>query len=77
MIGFSWKLMVTAYQIGERSGDPGGLPARWLLKAGLPVGFGLLLLQGISEIFKNLSTLFQKGKWISPSESGPAERGAA
>lgn len=77
MIGFSWKLMVTAYQIGERSGDPGGLPARWLLKAGLPVGFGLLLLQGISEFFKNLFALLRKEKFISTSESGSVERGAA
>lgn len=54
MIRFSWPFMLTAFQIGERSGDPGGLPARWLLKAAIPVGFGLLLLQGISELFKNL-----------------------
>ncbi len=59
MIRFSWPFMLTAYQIGERSGDPGGLPARWLLKAAIPVGFGLLLLQGISELFKNLIVILR------------------
>ncbi len=67
MIGFSWQFTLTAYQIGERSGDPGGLPARWVLKAAIPVGFGLLLLQGISEMFKNLLVIFQ-GKRISPPD---------
>lgn len=59
IIYFSWSFMLTAYQIGERSGDPGGLPARWILKAAIPVGFGLLLLQGISEIFKSLIVILQ------------------
>lgn len=59
MIRFSWSFMLTAYQIGERSGDPGGLPARWLLKAAIPVGFSLLLLQGISELFKNLIVILR------------------
>ncbi len=68
MIGFSWKFMLTAYQIGERSGDPGGLPARWILKAAIPAGFGLLFLQGISEILKNLFVLFKDKKIASPSQ---------
>ncbi|MCX8116738.1 MAG: TRAP transporter small permease subunit [Desulfobacterota bacterium] len=58
MIGFSWKFMLTAYQIAERSGDPGGLPARWVLKAAIPVGFGLLLLQALSELIKSIHILF-------------------
>ncbi len=77
MIGFSWKFMLTAYQIGERSGDPGGLPARWILKAAIPAGFGLLLLQGLSEIFKSLSILFQDKKTASPSQKDVEERGRA
>lgn len=76
MIGFSWQFTATAYQIGERSGDPGGLPARWLLKGAIPVGFGLLLLQGISEIFKNLFALFQSQKNFSQSKNGSGKKGA-
>ena len=34
----------------EGSGDPGGLPARYILKAAIPLGFFLLALQGLSRI---------------------------
>jgi TRAP-type mannitol/chloroaromatic compound transport system permease small subunit len=74
MIGFSWKFMLTAYQIGERSGDPGGLPARWILKAAIPAGFGLLLLQGISEILKNLFVFFQDKKTAPLSQKDVGEK---
>jgi TRAP-type mannitol/chloroaromatic compound transport system permease small subunit len=58
MIGFSWNWVSTAFQISERSPDPGGLPALWVLKGMLPLGFGLLLLQGLVELFKNCRILF-------------------
>ncbi len=35
-----------SYAIDEGSPDPGGLGNRWLLKAAIPVAFGLLALQG-------------------------------
>lgn len=76
MIGFSWKFFVVAYQIGERSGDPGGLPARWLLKASIPLGFSLLMLQGLSNIFKNLQELFFQKKFPSETRRNFVERGA-
>lgn len=47
-----------SWSINESSPDPGGLPARWLLKAVLPVGFGLVALQGIAFFLKNLFVLF-------------------
>ncbi|MCK5720346.1 MAG: TRAP transporter small permease subunit [Thiomargarita sp.] len=37
----------------ESSADPGGLPYRFLLKAAIPIGFTLLMLQGIAESLKN------------------------
>ena len=37
----------------EGSPDPGGIPARYLLKAVIPLGFILVALQGISETIKN------------------------
>lgn len=45
----------------EGSPDPGGLPARYLLKMAIPAGFGLLALQGLSELVKNFVAL-QEGK---------------
>lgn len=38
-----------AYSIGEKSPDPGGIPARWFIKSLIPVGFSLLAVQGIAE----------------------------
>lgn len=77
MIGFSWKFFMVAYQIGEKSGDPGGLPARWLLKASIPFGFSLLLLQGGSNILKNLWVLLFQKKYSSESQKNFVERGAS
>lgn len=46
-----------AFSIGEGSPDPGGLPYRFLLKAAIPLGFSLLLLQGIAHMLRSLQTL--------------------
>jgi TRAP-type mannitol/chloroaromatic compound transport system permease small subunit len=48
VISTSWKFTVTSYSMLEGSPDPGGIPFRFLLKGCMPVGFTLLLLQGIS-----------------------------
>ena len=50
----SWPFVYQSFIHGEGSPDPGGLPFRWLLKSAIPLGFFLLLLQGIADIFKNL-----------------------
>lgn len=60
IIGFSWDWVVKSFQIGEHSPDPGGLPALWILKGALPFGFGMLLLQGLAEVVKDLHILFRK-----------------
>jgi TRAP-type mannitol/chloroaromatic compound transport system permease small subunit len=44
----SWNFVYTSWAIMEGSPDPGGIPWRFLLKACIPAGFALLLLQGIS-----------------------------
>ena len=48
VITTSWKFMVNAFVIMEGSPDPGGIPFRFLLKGCIPLGFTLLLFQGIS-----------------------------
>lgn len=42
-----------SYTLNEGSPDPGGVPARWILKSTIIIGFVLLGLQGISETVKN------------------------
>jgi TRAP-type mannitol/chloroaromatic compound transport system permease small subunit len=48
VISTSWAFMVNSLAILEGSPDPGGIPFRFVLKGCIPVGFSLLLLQGIS-----------------------------
>jgi len=53
-IGFweSLSFVESSYTIGETSPQPGGLPARFLIKSTIPAGFFLLGLQGISLTIK-------------------------
>lgn len=49
----SWPFVRNAFLVLEGSPDPGGIPARWALKAVIIVGFMLLMLQGVSQAIKN------------------------
>lgn len=55
----SWKYMLQAYDIGEGSPDPGGLPHRFLIKAFLPLGFALFALQGLADVLRALGGLLE------------------
>ncbi|HEX9489768.1 MAG TPA: TRAP transporter small permease subunit [Stellaceae bacterium] len=52
----SWPVFVESYFRNEFSADAGGL-LRWPVKLLIPVGFFLLVLQGISEIIKRAAFL--------------------
>lgn len=67
IIWFSWPMFVSAWHSGEMSPDAGGL-LRWPVKLLIPVGFGLLALQGVSELIKNIAFL---------ADYGPAKERAA
>jgi len=43
-----------ARSIGESSPDPGGIPWRWLVKALIPLGYGLLVLQQLAHLLRLL-----------------------
>ena len=58
--------VVDAYQVGETSLDPGGIPARFVIKAALPLGYFLMLLQGISLAIK--SAFFLAGAPLTEDE---------
>ena len=55
----------SSWAVREVSPDPGGLPARYILKAMIPVGFVLLILQGISQAIKNLLVITGKESEVS------------
>jgi len=50
----SLNFIESSWAVREVSPDPGGLPGRYVLKAMIPLGFLLLIIQGISEAIKNL-----------------------
>lgn len=56
LIYFTWPWFVDSWKSNEMSSNAGGLP-RWPVKLVLPVGFGFVLLQGISEIIKCVAAL--------------------
>lgn len=56
MINLSWPLFMNAYVSGEVSSNAGGL-IRWPVMLLIPAGFGLLLLQSLSELIKRIAFL--------------------
>jgi TRAP-type mannitol/chloroaromatic compound transport system permease small subunit len=66
VIDTSLSFVYNAWTVMEGSPDPGGIPYRYLLKACIPVGFLLILLQGLSMGIKSIYTIagkpFQTGK---------------
>ncbi len=56
MIDFSWPLFQRSWQSGEMSQNAGGL-IRWPVMLFMPLGFLLLLLQGVSELIKRVAFL--------------------
>jgi TRAP-type mannitol/chloroaromatic compound transport system permease small subunit len=68
LINLSWPLFMNAYISGEVSSNAGGL-IRWPVMLLIPAGFGLLLLQSISELIKRIA--FLKGLRTEPFSVDP------
>jgi TRAP-type mannitol/chloroaromatic compound transport system permease small subunit len=67
ILGLSWPVFVDSWRSGEISTNANGLvlwPARLLV----PAGFALLVLQGLSELFKRVA--FLRGLIPDPGEAG-------
>ena len=56
----SIPFITNSFAMAEGSPDPGGLPWRYLLKSAIPLGFSLLLLQGIAHMMRCFVVLFGK-----------------
>jgi TRAP-type mannitol/chloroaromatic compound transport system permease small subunit len=59
MAWFSWRFMASAWASGEGSSD-GGLDQRWIIKAVLPLGFGLLALFGVARALRTARELITR-----------------
>lgn len=72
LIDLSWPLFMRAYVSGEMSQNAGGL-IRWPVLLLIPAGFGILLVQAVSELIKRVAYL--KGLRDEPMsvEHGPSD----
>ncbi|WKB55146.1 TRAP transporter small permease subunit [Eleftheria terrae] len=59
MLAYAVPMFIQFYVSGEVSGNAGGL-VRWPAVLMLPLGFSLVLLQGVSEIIKRVAWLFHR-----------------
>ncbi len=65
LMWLAWPMAHEAWAAHEMSPDAGGL-ARWPVKLLLPLGFGLLALQGVAEVIKRIGVL--SGHLVLPRE---------
>lgn len=54
VLSTSWDYASNSFSFRENSAQPNGLPARYIIKFFIWIGFFLLLLQGISQLIKAL-----------------------
>ncbi len=76
MIDLSWPVFHRAWVSGEVSQNAGGL-IRWPVLLLMPVGFALLLLQGVSELIKRVAFLtghLDEPMSVDPNEKSEEER---
>jgi TRAP-type mannitol/chloroaromatic compound transport system permease small subunit len=69
MIYESWPYFIESMRINEHSSNAGGL-LRWPVKLMIIIGFGLLLLQGISEAIKQIAVM--RGLYVDPRTQPPS-----
>ncbi len=71
-IDLSWPYFTRALASGEMSQNAGGL-IRWPAYAMIPLGFGLLLLQSLSELIKRVAFLRGQGPDVLSSEDNKSD----
>lgn len=75
----AWKYTLVSYGYLEGSPDPGGLPARYMIKGAIPVGFVFLLLQAIALLLESVLVLMGEDlrpladQWEDPNDRPHAE----
>ena len=71
-IVLAWPMFMQAFVSGEMSSNAGGL-IRWPAYLLIPVGFALLMLQGISELIKRLAFLNGQGPDVLAHEDAQSD----
>ena len=53
VIWLSISYVMQSWSVGEGSANPGGIPARYILKSLIPIGFALMLLQAFADAIRS------------------------
>jgi TRAP-type mannitol/chloroaromatic compound transport system permease small subunit len=69
IIWYSVGFAESAYSIGEKSGDPGGLTQRWIIKSMIPISSILLALSGVGMITHALRVLKGDATYVADAEA--------
>ncbi len=72
IITLAWPFFTQALTSGEMSQNAGGL-IRWPVYGLIPLGFALLLLQGLSELIKRVAFLTGNGPDVLSSEEAKSD----
>lgn len=71
-IALGWPFFMQAFTSGEMSQNAGGL-IRWPAYALIPLGFGLLMMQGLSELIKRIAFLKGVGPDVLSGEDAKSD----
>ncbi len=66
-----WKYFMTSFKMGESSAQPGGLPALYVLKFCIVLGFVLLLFQALASVIESIGIL--RGENMDDTEDTNAQ----
>jgi TRAP-type mannitol/chloroaromatic compound transport system permease small subunit len=53
VIWLSISYVMQSWSVGEGSANPGGIPARYILKSLIPIGFALMCLQAFGDAIRS------------------------
>ena len=71
-VALGWPFFMQAFTSGEMSQNAGGL-IRWPAYVLIPLGFALLMLQGLSELIKRMAFLTGNGPDVLSSEDAKSD----
>lgn len=68
--GYGVGFAAESHALGETSGDPGGLPYRWLIKAVIPFAFALVVVSAIGFLARALAAFSGDDGRRDPGDAG-------
>jgi len=67
---YGYSFAVDAYQMGEGSGDPGGLPHRWIIKSVIPISAFFIGVAGLNMITHAIRVMSGEKEYAGEHSAG-------